>query len=101
MSIEETRLLPKLKNLNDWICWDNNEFKISNDIRNSLSKEKQKEFRRIYKNTLFYLKSEFFLHPQMETAIELITPEWKKGNGIRNEWFKTIAHNAAWIWVWL
>jgi len=100
MSSYSTKLLPILKEENNSIKWDN-EFWINNDTWDSLSEERKNKFREIYTEVLNLLEQDFFLHPQMELGIKLITPEkslWKK---IRKRWFKTIAHNCAWVWIGL
>lgn len=99
MSNLYTRLFPEPKWQDDSIIWTNNVFWVHDWTWEWWDTEKKKEFRRIYTSVLFHLKSDRFLHPHMEHALKYITPEGKRWVAIRNEWYKTVAYNTAWIAV--
>lgn len=58
----------------------------------------KKEFQKMYDTVMNYLKGDFFFHPEMDIAIDLMLPEDKKEKDtIKHEWFHTVAHNVAYL----
>jgi len=78
---------------------------LSRDTKECLSEDsftlaQQKEFMSCYVHAYNLLKSKLLFHPQMDTAIELMTPDNKdEAEKVLAPRYATLAHNIAWMHV--
>lgn len=73
------------------------EFSTS-DLLDTLDEESREKFKKRFEQVMWMLKQDFFLHPEMQFAMDLILPQDKKeADAIKHERYHTIAHNIAYL----